>query len=161
MSSPRLDEIVGRLEKGQRKTNEVFGKLTAEQWQRVVYDEPPAWTARDLLAHFASSEASLLELSCNIAAGDGGMPEGFDYDAFNAEEQARLRDQSPEELLATLNAARQKTLDWIRTLDDAQLDSVGNHPALGEITLETMLISIYGHQLFHMREVAAKLAGRG
>ena len=38
MSSPRLEEIISRLEKGGRKTNEIFGKLTPEQWQRVVYD---------------------------------------------------------------------------------------------------------------------------
>ena len=88
--------------------------------------------------------------------GGAGLPEDFDYDAFNAEEQARLRDQSPQQLLPALNAARQKTLDWARALDDAQLDRVGQHPALGEVSLETMLVAIYGHQLFHMREVQPK-----
>ena len=158
MPSPRVEEIIGRLEKGNRKTNEIFGKLTPEQWQRVVYDEPPVWTARDLLAHFVSAEESLLKLAQDVAASGAGLPAGFDYDAFNAEEQARLRDQSPQQLLPALNAARQKTLDWTDTLDDAQLDRVGQHPALGEVTLETMLVSIYGHQLFHMREVQAKLS---
>ena len=156
MPSLRVEEIIGRLEKGSRKTNEIFGKLTSEQWQRVVYDELPAWTARDLLAHFASAEESLLKLAQDIAVGSAGLP-NFDYDAFNAEEQARLRDQSPQQLLPALNAARQKTLDWVRALDDAQLDREGRHPALGDVSLETMLVAIYGHQLFHMREVQAKL----
>ncbi|MEW5719140.1 MAG: DinB family protein [Chloroflexota bacterium] len=157
MPSPRLEEIIGRLEKGGRKTNEIFGKLTPEQWQRVVYDDPLVWTARDLLAHFVSAEESLLQLAQDVAANGAGLPEDFDYDAFNAQEQTRLRDCSPEFLLTALNAARQKTLDWTRTLDDAQLDRVGQHPALGEVTLETMLVSIYGHQLFHMREAQTKL----
>ena len=157
MPSPRLEEIIGRLEKGGRKTNEIFGKLTPEQWQRVVYDDPTAWTARDLLAHFVSAEESLLRLAQDVAAGGAGLPEDFDYDAFNAEEQARLRDQSPQQLLPALNSARQRTLDWTRTLDDAQLDREGRHPALGDVSLETMLVAIYGHQLFHVREVQAKL----
>jgi hypothetical protein len=157
MPSPRLEEIIGRLEKGGRKTNEIFGKLTPEQWQRVVYDEPPVWTARDLLAHFVSAEDSLLKLAQDVAIGGAGLPEDFDYDAFNAEEQARLRDQSPQQLLPALNAARQKTLDWVRALDDAQLDREGRHPALGDVSLETMLVAIYGHQLFHVREVQSKL----
>ena len=157
MSSPRIEALLARLEKGSRKTGEIFGRLTPEQWQRVVYDEPTVWTMRDLLAHFVSAEASLLKLAQDIAAGGAGLPEDFDYDAFNAEEQARLRDQSPQELLRALNAARQETLNWARTLTDAQLDHVGMHPVLGEISLETMLVSMYGHQLFHMRDAQAKL----
>jgi hypothetical protein len=157
MPSPRLEEIIGRLEKGGRKTNEIFGKLTPEQWQRVVYDESPIWTARDLLAHFVSAEESLLKLAQDVATGGTDLPEDFDYDAFNAEEQARLRNQSPQQLLTALNAARQKTLDWARALDDAHLDREGRHPALGDVSLETMLVAIYGHQLFHMREVQSKL----
>ncbi len=153
MTSSRLDEIIIKLEKGARKTNEILGALTSEQWQRVVYNEPTPWTMRDLLAHFVSAEENLLKLAQDIAAGGAGAPDGFDYDAFNAQEQVRLRDRSPQELLRALNVARQATLDWVRTLDDVQLDRVGQHPALGEISLETLLVSIYGHQLFHMRDV--------
>lgn len=158
MTSPRLDEIIGRLEKGGRKTNEILGALTPEQWQRVVYDNPLVWTARDLLAHFVSAEVSLLKLAQDVATGGAGLPDDFDYDAFNAAEQTRLRDQSPQELLTALNAARQETLDWVRALDDAQLDREGRHPALGDVSLETMLVAIYGHQLFHIREAQAKFA---
>ena len=157
MPSPRVEELTGKLEKGSRKTNEIFGKLTPEQWQRIVHDEPPTWTVRDLLAHFVSAEESLLKLAQDVAAGGAGLPEDFDYDAFNAEEQARLRDQSPQQLLTAFNAARQTTLDWARALDDAQLDRAGRHPALGEVSLETMLVAIYGHQLFHMREAQSTI----
>jgi len=157
MPSSRLEEIIGKLEKGGRKTNETFAKLTPEQWQRVAYDEPSAWTARDLLAHFVSAEERLLELAQDVARGGAGASEDFDYDAFNAEEQTRLRDRSPEFLLTALNAARQKTLDWARTVTDEQLDRVGLHPALGQVSLETMLVAIYAHQLLHIRETQAKL----
>lgn len=161
MSSPRLDDIIGRLEKGARKTNEIFSALTPEQWQSVVYAEPTVWTMRNLLAHFVSAEENLLKLAQDIAVGGAGAPENFDYDAFNAQEQERLREVPPPQLLDALNTARQATLAWVRTLDDAQLDRVGNHPALGEISLETLLISIYGHQLFHMRDVQHTLLQGG
>jgi len=156
MPPPRIEELIGKLEKGGRKTNEILGKLTPEQWQQVVYDEPPAWTWRDLLAHFVSAEARLLGLARDVAAGGAGAPEDFDFDAFNAEEQTRLRDQSPQQLLSALNAARQTTLAWVRALSDEQLDRVGRHPVLGDVSLETMLVAIYGHQLFHMREAQPK-----
>jgi hypothetical protein len=157
MPSPRVEEIIGRLEKGRHKTDEILGKLTPEQWQQAVYTEPLTWTWRDLLAHFVSAEVHLLELAQGVAAGGAGAPEDFDYDAFNAEEQARLRDQSPQQLLTALGTARQTTLDWVRALDDVQLDREGRHPALGEVSLETMLVAIYGHQLFHMRDAQARI----
>lgn len=161
MTSPRLDDILGKLEKGARKTHEIFSALTPEQWNCVIYDDPHVWTMRELLAHFVSAEENLLKLAQDIAAGGAGAPEDFDYDAFNAQEQVRLRDASPQQLLDALATARQATLAWVRTLDDAQLDRMGRHPALGEISLETLLVSIYGHQLFHMRDAQHHLKQGG
>jgi len=57
-------------------------------------------------------------------------------------------------LLAGLDAARGRTLNWVRTLSEGQLDLLGRHPALGQVTLETMITAIYGHQLLHMRDLA-------
>ncbi len=152
MSSPRIQALVSKLEKGKQKTRETLSRLTPEQWQQIVYAELPAWTARDLLAHFVSAEDKLLALAQDVALGGRGTPEGFDLDSFNSAEQKRLLSRSPAELLDELDAARQRTLDWVRTLDDECLDRVGNHPGLGEVSLEVMIVSIYGHQLFHIRD---------
>jgi len=129
----------------------VLRALTPEQWQQVVYPEP-VWRVRDLLAHFVSAEESLLTLVQEVAAGGTGLPDSFDLDAFNQEAVSRLAGQSPQDLLLALDKARQRTIDWVRTLDESQLDRLGRHPALGEVTLETMIKAIYGHQLFHMRD---------
>jgi len=153
MSGQRVDALLARLEKGIRKTLQIFAGLSPEQWQQVLYADPYPWTVRDLLAHYVSSEAALLELAQDVAAGGAGAPEGFSYDGFNAQEQERLRDCSPQDLLTDLIAARQVTVDWVRTLADADLDRAGCHPALGMVSLETMLTAIYGHQLLHMREL--------
>ncbi len=132
MAEPRVDALVARLEKGRSKTQETLAGLTPEQWQTILYADPP-WTVRNLLAHFVSSEERLLELARDVAAGGAGAPEGFDFDAFNAEETARLAGQPAEVLLAGLDAARGRTLNWVRTLSEGQLDLLGRHPALGQI----------------------------
>lgn len=49
--------------------------------------------------------------------------------------------------------ARDSTLEWINNLVEGLLDRKGNHPALGEVTLEQMLSAIHGHILLHMREL--------
>ncbi len=155
MSSSRVDALMARLEKGQHKTHDSLSALSPEQWQWAVYAEPN-WSVRELLAHFVSAEERLLAFAQEVVSGGAGSPEGFDLDAFNADEQSRFARLSPQALLSALNEARQQTLEWVRTLDESQLDKVGRHPALGEVNVETMILSIYGHQLFHMRELNAR-----
>jgi hypothetical protein len=153
MPGLRVNELVAKLEKGHRKTNEILSTLTTGQWQQVVYAEPYPWTVRDLLAHFVSAEELLLRLAQAVAAGDPGAPEGYDYDAINAQEQKRLAGRSVQDLLADLDIERRATIEWVGTLEEETLDRVGRHPALGEIPLEMMIAGIYGHQLFHMRDL--------
>jgi hypothetical protein len=157
----RVDELVARLRKGGRKTSETLGSLDDDQWKMVLYEGPPVWTVRDLLAHFLSAEEGLLRIARDIAAGGPGAPKGFDYEAFNASEQARLAGLPPDRLLTDLAAAREATIAWVAGLEEAdpptssehRLDRMGRHPTLGKITLEAHINAIYGHQLLHMRDV--------
>jgi len=159
MSQSRVDALVARLEKGRQKTAEVLSALPLEKWRQMVYTGPD-WSVTCLLAHFVSSEEQLLALARDVAQGGYGAPEGFDIHAFNAQEQERFFGKSPQALLIALHSARQQTIDWVRTLDDSQMDQAGQHPALGKVSLETMITAIYGHQLLHMRELSSKLGGR-
>ena len=157
MASERIESLVTRLEKGRLKTSEIFSSLTPEQWNTTVYEDPHCWDFRCLLAHFVSSEERLLELARHIASGGDDLPADFDFNEFNAEEQIRLEGELPEALMKALEQARKATLAWVRTLEEGQLDLVGRHPALGEVTLETMINAIYGHQLIHMKEARGKI----
>jgi hypothetical protein len=157
MAETRLSGLVAKLERGQRKTTETFGRLTPAQWEQVIYDEPAPWTPRSLVAHFLSSEKELLRLCQDVASGGPGAPEGYDYHGFNAEQQTHYAFVPPAQLLEQLVAARGRTLEWLGTIAESVLDRVGRHPALGEVSLEVMIVAIYGHQLLHMRDLQSKL----
>lgn len=157
MPDTRVEVLVTKLEKGHRKTLEIFESMDPSAWQKIVYESPHRWTLRDLLAHFVSTEENLLIMAQDVAKGGKGALPGFDFDAFNAIEQKRLKDYTHQELLAALCNARQATLDWVRTLKENQLNNIGRHPALGEVNLETIIIAIYGHQLLHMKDVQNKV----
>ncbi len=152
MTHPRTDVLAARLEKGWQKTSEYFSALTPEQWQKTLYHEP-AWQVCHLLAHFVSAERQLLALVQSIAAGGPGAAPDMDINRFNADEQTRLEGQPPPSLLDLLDQARRETIEWVRTLDAGQLDRIGRHPVLGEVSVETIVESIYGHQLLHMRDL--------
>ena len=118
-----------------------------------MYEDPIAWTLRDLLAHFVSAEKELRRLAENIAAGGMGAPDGFNYNEFNRTEQEAHRSYGPEELLRMFLQSRDSTLGWMSNLTEEQLNRKGRHPALGEITLESVLAAIHGHILMHLRDL--------
>jgi hypothetical protein len=160
MINPRADTLAARLEKGRQKTFEIFTRLTPDQWRQPLYEEP-AWQVRNLLAHFVSAERQLLSLAQDVAAGGLGAPPDLDIDHFNAGEQQRLEGQSPSDLISMLEQERRQTIEWVSSLDDACLDRVGQHPLLGQVSVEVMLTAIYGHQLLHMRELFKTLGNFG
>jgi hypothetical protein len=156
MPHPRTDALTARLEKGRQKTQEIFASFTPGQWQQVVYPQP-AWQVRNLLAHFCSAEQQLRTLAQDVADGGPGAPADLDIDRYNATEQGRLEGLSPSSLLALLDQERGLTIAWVRSLGDEQLDRVGRHPVLGQLSVEAMITAMYGHQLLHMRELARLL----
>jgi hypothetical protein len=93
----------------------------------------------------------------DIASGGEGAPEGIDIDAFNEDQIGRQPDRTPDELQALLGDARETTIAWVAEQDDETLDRLGRHPTLGESSVETIIFSIYGHQLLHMRELTPKI----
>jgi 1,6-anhydro-N-acetylmuramate kinase len=154
----RVDKLVARLRGGAGSTIELLKSLSDTQWQQVLYQEPYPWTVRDMLAHLLSTEEGLARLARDVAAGGAGAPAGFeDYDHYNAEEQERLAGVSVESLLADLAATRDATTGWVATLDEADLDREGRHPALGQVPLDTLINVIHGHQLIHLRDLKALL----
>jgi len=152
MTQTRIDALTTRLEKGHQKTLAIFNSLTPEQWQEHLY-ENPTWRVQSLLVHFVSAEKQLLSLAQNVAAGGEGAPIDLDINQFNASEQIRLGGNPLQELMKLLDEERGDTIAWVKTLDDVQLDRVGRHPLLGEVSVETLVNSIYGHQLFHMKDL--------
>jgi hypothetical protein len=157
MTDPRADALAARLEKGRQKTFEIFDAVTPQQWQQTLYTDPN-WQVRHLLAHFVSAEKQLLALAQDVAAGGPGAPPGFDYDSYNASELARLEGLSLPELRAMLDQARLQTIAWVRTLDADKMERIGYHPVLGQVNVETLVLSMYGHQLLHMRDLSHLLA---
>lgn len=156
MTQPRIDGLVAKLEKGLQRTLDALKALTPEQWQQTIYTEPP-WRVQQILAHFVSAEKQLLILAQNTAGGGQGAPAGFDIDQYNAAEQKRLEDQSVQNLLDQLTQTRQQVIQWVRMLGPAELDKMGRHPALGEVSVETMITAMHGHHLMHIRDISRLL----
>ncbi|MCX7671844.1 MAG: DinB family protein [Anaerolineae bacterium] len=149
----RVDFLIRRL---REETDALLAQLAGfapEGWQVPIYPADPPWTAHSVLAHLVSAEGYLRRMIADVRAGGPGAPPGVDVDAINAAEVAALTRFGPAELIARLRAARAETIALVATFADEDLDRRGNHPVLGEMTLEDFIKLIYRHSKMHLRDV--------
>lgn len=152
-----VTELAEKLKKEGEKIVSVFSGLTDDQWQTEVYTEGSAWTIRNVLAHFVTSERGLLKLFEKIRQGDAGSPADFSIDRYNAAMQERTRGMSPQELLEQYKDVRASAIAWVEGLQDAELEITGRHPFLGHTVLREMIKMLYIHNLTHYRDMKKAL----
>lgn len=148
-----LNELADKLRSEGEKFFAFFAGLTDDQWQTQVYTEGETWTIRNILAHFVTSERGLVRLFERIRLTGEGASEDFSIDRYNAAQQAKTMDLSPQELLEQYKAVRADSIAWTLSLEEADLEKRGRHPFLGMTTLREMIKMLYLHNQIHYRDM--------
>lgn len=146
-------ELAEKLQSEGARFVAIFSGLTDDQWNQEVYTEGAAWTIRNVLAHFVTSERGLLKLFERIRRGGEGAADDFSIDRYNAAMQERMKGVSPQELLEQYRQVRADSVSWARTLNDDELEITGRHPFLGLTTIREMVKMLYIHNLTHYRDM--------
>lgn len=152
MPETKSAKLAERLRKEGLKVIEYFSALTGEQWAAEVYTEGQVWTIRNVLAHFVTSERGLLKLFKRIREGGPGASEDFSIDYYNARQQEKTKDLTPQELLDQFADVRADTVEWVTGLSEADLAVEGRHPFMGQVQLVDMLKMLYLHNQLHFRD---------
>jgi len=123
--------------------------------QATLTWRPPEgdWSIRDNLAHLADAERAHRRFVRLVLEGRPTRIEGFDLDRWNAEHVARHVGQSVDEILDDLDAERQETLAFVAALPTDAWDKRGNHPAVGEVSIQHIVKFIGVHQRMHLKEI--------
>jgi hypothetical protein len=148
-----VDTLLARLQSERDKTLAVFSTLTNAEWTQVIYTGNSTWIFRDLLAHIVSAEGEFLRLFRDVQAGGSGTPVDFLADEFNAAEQERYRNFSPQQLLTEFQNRRAAMINWVTSLTPAELEKTGKHPVLGELSLADLIKSLTLHEHLHIRDL--------
>ena len=156
---PRTDLIARRLQVEGDKMSAYLRSLPQDAWERQIYpgDDGNPWDLRQLLWHLLSAERSFHLLLNDILGSGEGAPPDLDVDDLNAQEVAKLGNESPADLLEVFQAARQANIELAQTILDSDLDRRGRHPYLGWTDLEAFFKLIYRHDMLHIRDVKRKV----
>ncbi len=145
--------LAKRLRSEGEKMTAFFAGLDAAAWTQTVYTEGGEWSVRNVLAHFVTSEQGFLKLFHLIVEGGEGVSQDFDVDRYNARQQEKTEDLSPQELLVQFQDVRAKMAAWVETLDIADLEKEGRHPFLKETKIAEMIKLVYRHNQIHCRDI--------
>jgi uncharacterized protein (TIGR03083 family) len=121
-------DVVNAVRTFREKLEEIAGGLTEDGWSRQVY--PRGWTARQLLAHVASTSgvagfALMLSRAPGGAAGAGGA---YDIDQFNQQQVALREGRSVAELLGEVRSNTERDIAAIEAASEEELSRAFRAP---------------------------------
>lgn len=148
-----LKELADKLTSEGEKFYTLFAGLIDEQWQMEIYTEGETWTIRNVLSHFVTSERGLVRLFERIRTTGEGSSDDFSIDRYNAAQQQKTKDLSPQELLEQYKAVRADSVAWTLSLEESDLDKQGRHPFLEMTSLREMIKMLYLHNIIHYRDM--------
>jgi len=152
-----LNDLADKLRSEGEKFYVLFAGLADEKWGAEVYTEGATWTIRNVLAHFVTSERGLVKLFERIRAGGEGSPDDFSIDRYNAAQQEKTKNISPQDLLEQYKAIRSDSVAWTLSLEESDLEKRGRHPYLEMTTLREMIKMLYLHNQIHYRDMKKAL----
>src|SRR5262245_7953101 len=112
---------------------------------------PGKWSARDILCHLADCEIVFAYRLRQALAEDHHVIQPFDQERW----APPYAGQQADAALATFEAVRQWNLALLATVTAAQRAKPVTHPERGEMTFETIVETMAGHDLNHVKQLEA------
>ncbi len=152
--------IMDKLAATRAEVIKVCRELDWDSWTHPVYahGETNEWTAMDLLRHLVWSEGGMLRLMRQIRAGEEGVPADFDLDRYNASGIARLKEETPADLLLRLEQNRDALIAFVESLEEGDWEKRGRHGSMRIMTIQEILEMIADHEAQHLADLRRVLA---
>jgi uncharacterized damage-inducible protein DinB len=152
-----VEESIALLERTPRVVHDLLAGLP-DSWLRET-DGAGGWQARDVVGHLISGELTDWIPRAEIIVSEG-TSRAFDrFDRFEMLE--RDRGVPLDALIDQFAELRTRSIERLRELvnDDSDLGRRGLHPELGEVTMRQLIATWAVHDLDHVAQAYAALAG--
>jgi hypothetical protein len=151
-----LDETTNLLERTPRVVSALLKGLP-EAWTDTP-DIEGGWRPRDVVGHLITTELDNWIVRTRRILDEGTTVPFDSLDRFK--HQGRDDDQTLDQLVDRFAQLRAASLRRLAELvDGGDLDRRGMHPALGEVTLRELLATWTAHDLDHVSQIFAGMAG--
>ena len=110
---------------------------------------PGKWSARDILAHLADCEIAFSYRIRQVLAEDHHVIQPFDQDKW----AAPYAKMDANAALVLFEALRNWNVALFKTLTPEQFQRKTKHPERGEMTFQTIVETMGGHDLHHLKQL--------
>jgi len=155
----RRATILQELSEAQQALQVALDRVGPEDWSRHSPSNE-GWTIQELLTHLSSSETAFVPTLKKMSEGQGGVPQDFDPNRWNAGQLRRRVDSQPEQLRKDLEAAHAAMLTLLDALDETALDHRGYLSTGVEGSTEDCFRLVASHKRGHTQDIEAALASR-
>lgn len=135
------------------KARDLLRIIGAERSEKAP--APGKWSAREIVCHLADCEVAFAFRLRQTLAEDRHTMQPFDQEKW----AKQYRAYSVDAALDTFAALRQWNVALVRSLGKADFARTVNHPERGDMTLGTIVETMGGHDLNHLKQIEA-IAGR-
>jgi len=139
-------EVIGATAGKLRHYADVFGSRRLGQ-----SPAPGKWSAREIIAHLADCEIVFAYRLRQALAENQHVIQPFDQDIW-AKSYAGYDGQAA---LAVFSSVRQWNIAFIGTIPQESLNKKVTHPERGEMTIQTVIETMAGHDLNHLGQIDA------
>ncbi len=116
---------------------------------------PGKWSARDILAHLADCEIAFAYRLRQVLAEPHHVIQPFDQDRWAAPYAA----MDANAALQLFEALRNWNVALLKTVTPAQLQKKTTHPERGDMTFQTIIETMAGHDINHLKQLEDIAAG--
>ncbi len=125
----------------------IFSELGAEGAEQST--APGKWSAREILCHLADCEIVFAFRLRQALAEDRHVIQPFDQDRWAEMSGA----YSVTDALAVFSSVRRWNITLLQTAGDGAGSRTLNHPERGDMTFQTLIETIGGHDLNHLGQL--------
>jgi hypothetical protein len=136
------------------KVSQLLKSMGAERAEQAP--APGKWCAREIVAHLADCETVFAFRLRQTLAEDNHVMQPFDQEKWAKQYGAYSADAA----LALFTAARQWNVALVRSLRPADFARPANHPERGDMTFRTIVETMGGHDLNHVKQLEAIAGAR-
>jgi uncharacterized damage-inducible protein DinB len=123
----------------------VFKRLGADGVEQPL--APGKWSTRQILCHLADAEVAFAFRLRQALAEDHHVIQPFDQDKW----ASTYMGYEARAALAVFSALREWNLTFIRAVTPKALSKPVSHPERGEMTFKTLIETMAGHDLNHLK----------
>ncbi len=151
-----LGPIAAKLNEARMMLTRTLDQLTEEQVTQLMIN--PEWSVKDAIAHLIGAERGMTRMAQRFASGENPqLPDDYNNDVYNARQVAKRKAMSLVQVRAELETSRAELLVFMESLTADKLTLPGEHPLLGDTTVNAVLNVIASHEASHGNEISAKI----